>query len=1770
LFAANSAFAQTVPPPPDGGFSLFTKDSPIFSDKQEDDTQKYETIEEAVDKKTRAFDFSQDKWNKARKATEEGTIEAPMPELPQTSVVVATETALNLPPSVELPAYGTSMSVTGRKIIGFNYTSKQYLSSQTNTSRAQSTSVFDIKQEMQVRMQGKVGPKVNVNVDYDDTKQDKQDISIVYQGDSSEVVQSASFGDIDLSLPSTEFISYNKQLFGIRMDLKYKGVKATFIGSRTKGTTKTKQFVGNTLFQGKDILDTSYTRRQYYDLTFASSTGRLPIVKGSEKVYVDNQNYITANNTNIYALTADDLNVQTSIYDGKFKLLTAGVDYTIDYNKGILTFTSARSATDVVAIDFTNANGTKLSTNSTPDPASAGGTGNVKLLKTKNDVYISTSAEMGYQREIKTYYNIGQTQIVRDDGKGNFTLQVQNLNRTEIGSSLNPKQVYSSTIDVDFEKGVFHLQNPFANTSDSSQKDPDIYATSPVSKYIIRVEYRARVKTFTLEANIVTQSEIVRVDGTKLTRNVDYYIDYDSGFITFYNENRIGSNSTVDITYDVSPYGGLGSSSLLGSRLSYDVNSHMSIGGTLMYETATKTRTAPNVTDLAKSLVVYEGDVQFKNIKLAPGLNSNWSFEGAQSHTNPNLNDFAIVDNMESIKQQTQASMEATDWQIASNPDDSVYGPADARAITWQSQDVKILDINPNSQAASGATQRVLTINYDLSVSSEVSIVYPFSTTGVDMSTKNMLQLVAYGDGTPGTPGPQINVHLGQINEDSDNSGGTTLYCKSGTVLTGVPKTEDLDCDGSLSSSEDIGWPYNAGQSVRYGANNGKIDTQDLNANGILDAQDYTGGDFGYDNASYFTDVTGGTIKNTFDFTGWHTLQANIDISSTDTYKWAAIGQVRISLKQVPGGKSKGTIQIAQLSAIGNTWEVVKASNSTGNVLQASGINNEDNPNYSPIFSAGGEATQVFNDLYGSASELMQENNTSTLTEQSLSLVYTSTGPARMATQRRFTNAINIAQHGQFKFLLNNPVTSEVSTTTFFYLRVGADTDYHEVRVPLNFTGWRLYTINQVDSDNDKVADTWENASNYTMYLSSAGSPDLSQVGIMTAGILTTHTDGTTHAGEVWFDEIHLGSPISYTGTAAKAQADFSLAGWAEFGGKYRYVDRNFETPVSASTKQDNEQTTSYLKITRLRYFPITADYSRQVVTTPNTLAVTNTNLVSLLAKGRVTTQTGKALGTLQLPNMPVLGLSYNLNKTSYDLLTREDDTRAYGSTLKYTAPKKTRLMPKTVDLSYTYTDSKTNYDSMVVLLSSGYYNAQEITHDASMKLAFTPWKDSQFSPQYLLKQVNEKRTDYSTGSPDTFQYPKSMQQTAGFTSNLRFASWLNPSVNYTVTTIETNNLTVSTATLGTDTTTYAVGQIKTVNRTANGTIGLTVNIKDLAPGSRLLQSMVVSNNYQLQDGDTWLNVEKDLNTKPALWLRNSLAPKSPFASRSSLTLRDTYTSSQRWRPLEGYGLSGRLVALRAMSLTNNYSKAIQRSETTGTYSKTVTTTLPDMLATFSQMEKMLYMESWASNMTSNIKYTLRKTETVGATLATEKSYGADTRFMIKNKLDTSLSFNMKTTETLDLTTDIISGSTMHRDASAQVSFDAGKARLTPRMDYTYDETLQGNGVATAQVTTIKPSLLVRADLNLPKGLRLPFMSKPLLFTNRVVWTTNASFAIKRSPVTETDNSSTFNLNSTADYELSKNLRLAINAMVERLWHKYLPQEEYISYQAGTTLTLQF
>ncbi|MDD5629134.1 MAG: hypothetical protein PHU21_08715, partial [Elusimicrobia bacterium] len=498
------------------------------------------------------FTYRPEALVQARTHIEEGRAPSePSPFLGQQAEELAGVSPTSLlppPPELELPTQQMSLSITGRKIIGFNFSEKRYLHDQSQTGRAATTGLWDIQQQMQLRMQGKVGPKITVNVDYDDTKTNQQDISIVYQGDPNEVVQNVSFGDIDLSLPPTEFVSYNKQLFGIRADIKWKGFKSSFIASRTKGTSRFREFVGNTQFVSLDLLDTSYVRRQYYDVGFGSinvigvgtSRNRLPIRSGTEQIWLSQMNSGTPN-VNQSSFTAHDLafpgQSTGAVTSDKWTRLSPGTDYTMDYINGIITFRNALQAEWAVAVDYIDGTGQALS-NQTLTSAT-GGDGALKVIKMPSDIFSSTSTETGYNRELKTVYNLGQPQIVRDDGHGNFILQVINQQRVEVGSGLNPIQKYPDTINVDFELGNFRLIRPFAVAGDSSTIDPNIYSPTPISQRIIHVEYHYRLRTFQLEPSIVAQSEVVTVDGVKLNRNVDYFIDYDSGFITFFNPDRI-------------------------------------------------------------------------------------------------------------------------------------------------------------------------------------------------------------------------------------------------------------------------------------------------------------------------------------------------------------------------------------------------------------------------------------------------------------------------------------------------------------------------------------------------------------------------------------------------------------------------------------------------------------------------------------------------------------------------------------------------------------------------------------------------------------------------------------------------------------------------------------------------------------------------------------------------------------------------------------------------------------------------------------------------------------------------------------------------------------------------------------------------------------------------------------------------------------------------------------------------------------------------------
>ena len=1712
-----------------------------------DDKDKKEKKERKYDYDD-SFEWSDKKWGSFLNKIESGEVEEES-EVSQTTVAISTP--IPVAPQIEFLDSGTSLSVTGRKVISINYSGKKYINEQTNTTRQRSTSLFDITQQLQIRMQGKIGDKINVNVDYDDTKADKQDISVSYQGDPQDVVQNISFGDIDLSLPSTEFVSYNKQLFGIRADIKSNRLKATVIGSRTKGQTKTKEFIGNTQFQTVDIMDSSYIRRKYYDITFSNTT-RLPIKPGSEKIYIDQQTNDVVDGIIISSITADDLDVVSSTYTGRFRAMIRGVDYTIDYNKGMVVFSRNLNSQDVLIIDYQNADNSYLSNEN--------GSGRYKILKTKDDIYISNPLEKGWKNEIKTYYYIGQTNIIRDNGQGNFILKVQNLNRQEIGSTLNPVQRYPDTIEVDFEQGAIHLLKPFALETDPLIPDPVTYSPSPIAKRIIHIEYYYRLKTFYLEPNIVLNSEVIKIDGNKLVKNQDYYIDYDAGFLTFYNPEKITQTSVIDIVYEVSPFGS-SNQTLAGGRVSYDLFNNMTLGFTALYQGSAKAMKAPSITDIASSIFVYDADTQIKNLNLL-GIRTNISAEMAKSRLNPNINDFALIDNMEGVTQEDLASMDKNYWYIASNPSSI---PSYPDSIKWDSQEIYSKDINPNSP--SDSKQQILVLDYDFTVSTEVSMVYVFSKTGLDFTQKNSFEMTVSGDND--TAGPLINLHFGEINEDSDGSGGVTLNCSNGKIIYNAPKTEDINCDGVLSPSEDIGWLYSPSgyPSIRYGANNGRIDSQDLDANGRLDSGNPSVGDsFGYVKNTYFTDITSGNVStNEINFSGWHNLIYPVVIYSSESYRWSNIKEVRLSLRKGPLTPLKGRIKIARIAAVGNTWNIYKSTASNEEIKLVS-VNNIDNTDYTPIYNVGGEISSIYNDLYGSVSSQKSASGVSNISEQSLSITYSSiTSNSSSYVYKKFSSPIDISQHKEFRFMLYN---KNQDPKLKFFIKVGDSNNYYKASIKLDAQsiGWHVYKIDQIDLNNDGIADIWE-APSY-IEISTGGKVSLQQIPQIIAGFETVDpVDISTHSGYVYLNEIHLAGPITRDGNARKVSGDFEIPGFATFGGKHRYMDRAFQTPVTAITNQDNEQNTGYLNLLKPSFFPTSYTFSKQIVFTPNTYLTGNNNLVNILQQGRVKKEDLTAQGLLNIPILPATNLNYSRNNVKYDLLNREDDKNTYTASTNFPSPLKIFILPKNTSASYTFIDNKITY-SPPYISTSDYYNTDERTNTYSIKLNFVPVNNWDLNPGYSLTRVNEKRG--SLLSDNDYSYPKSMQQNVEINSNLKLIKWFSPYFSYSVNTIESNNISVTTVTLAQQSTFYNIGDIKNINRNAQGSINLTLNMNDIFANFKPVRSMVITSNYQLQDGDAWNYVEKDYDSKTKLWIRKPLAPNNPFAQRASATLRDSYNSSFRWQPFEAFVFSNlKLKPLSTISITNNYNYSKQRTYTNDVYTQSVNKTLPDLIFSISQLEDLFSVKKWLNALNANIKYSYNTNTIIKTSMDKTTSFGTDLRFNLLNYVNSSISYNARNTEKFDLKINQLTGYTRHRDFSVQGTFDYKAYRFTPKIDYSNDYAETTLKTVTANTSVITPSVLVKTDIKIPKTFKLPFFSETV-FDNRIIWTSNISYSIKKSPVSLNDNNRLLSLTSNADIEATKNLRLSFNLSLQRYWHKYLKQEDYFAYQFGTNVILQF
>ncbi|MFH1238515.1 MAG: hypothetical protein V1653_00210, partial [bacterium] len=1185
----------------------------------------------------------------------------------------------------ELP-YESKLTIQGQKEIELKMEETLYdhpEGERTDTPVA-TGKVLDINQKLQARIKGQVGRKITVNVDYDDTTLDKRDISVVYKGDTEEVVQEAAFGDIDLALPATEFVSYNKKLFGAKLDAKYKRLRFMAIGSRIKGISDYKEFKGRTTFQKKDVYDTSYMPRKYYKLYF--DPAHLPITRSSEQIYLDDQNVLN-NTIETKTLTVYDYNSSTTTFAGYFDLQRPGQDYTIDYNKGIITFNKAIASNYVIAVAYKYANGS----------ASVGYNSDWRMIK---NVYESID------QSLKNYYDLGHTKLIT---KG-LLIKIQDLNRdpvtekilyeNETDKSLPPYEIDNLDLDTGILK--FKNERPFPD---------NVYQLNALHQYFIYVEYKYSINQYNLERfDIIKESEQVRVDGAKLTRDVDYLIDYDLGQLTFLKDDLIKEDSNIRIDYEYMPFGGQLQQTLVGARGEFSPYSNFFIGSTALYNGSARTSSVPDVKGAPESILVLEADSRYKFEPQSVPIKVEIS--GEIAHSQHSMNDYgkAMIDSMEGVKVEDSIPTGKNLWVPGSNPGQ----PVSARQpLNLDNELIKIQDINPNVRLESlkQSEQQVLDINYNFPNSdSWGAITYPISKTGSDYSRRKFLEMRVYGDSGQA----EFHIDLGRVNEDINNDG--------------ILETEDTNKDGELNTGEDIGLdlskdfsgnptnlPYN------YGAVNGRLDTEDLDGNGLLDQEGFV--------SSYaaLIDVDGNT-HDKVDWTGWKTFRIPLGTTSSNQDQWKIIKHIRLWFKK--GSSSSGTIKIASLGIVGNKWEDAVVEG-TGNMVVRS-ANTDDDADFVTLAD-----NSDFKDIYRKTGQEKDVDDK----EQALSLEYDLNNASDGYTRRIFSTSQDYRDYRKLKFFVygNNAKDGTLD------LRIGTPTVYFEFKKQIDWTGWQQITLNLNDTNSDYLADEITSADGE---VTRVGTPTLNNISEIRIGIINASGVNITK-GKVWVDEIYLDEAADRQGWAKRVQLNTSYKDWAFLNANFRTQDRNFETIGKTGNRQDSTSLTLDPRFTYLKYLPITGHFDKRKTVTPTTEGTS----LSTSAEGKVLTDNWSLGANFNLPKWPNLNTTVSQSLQSNYFQQKKDRTDTYSELATYNVPTQFFLFPKAVKAGYTRTNSYTNYQGKEGQL--GYEKSLETADDWLGEVDFRhSWGEEKGSrpgnfgltPSYRIKRTELEKEFPSPG----------------------------------------------------------------------------------------------------------------------------------------------------------------------------------------------------------------------------------------------------------------------------------------------------------------------------------------------------------------------------------------------------------------------------------------
>ena len=514
----------------------------------------------------------------------------------------------------------------------------------SSINETQSTHIeFDQKQNFNI--EGKVGDRVSVFMDQDSERDFdfENNIRISYEGAEDDILQKMEAGNISLSLPSTQYVTFsgiNKGLYGLKAISQLGPVDITTIASIEQTKKEQRAWEGGSQSQTQKIKDYDYVKNQYFfihewfrngtpdTVQYVIQPSFFPLINGLHRIgslkvtsfelyKLDMTNNPGADIGVAHIDPSDPGFEEDKNKDGNFLRLERNIDYTLSEDLGYIRLRT-RSLDEILGCHYV------LTDRISEDTVMTIGHGvslndstlSLKMIKPQSPHPNHPTWDLMF----KNVYYLGTTNINQEG----FAVRIVNdrltppsdrdplgipyLNRFGLDSlnengSRQPDEIIDMNNPniVNLIAGELHFPALLPFVSEDSLFGGNMNEilsevlgegkmyTSTIStdyngdsRFTIEADYSNQSSTINLGFMLVEGSEEVLLNGIPLTRGIDYQIDYFSGTIVL-GETAADPNASVRILYDKHELVSFDKKVILGTRAQMDFGDNSFLGATALY-----------------------------------------------------------------------------------------------------------------------------------------------------------------------------------------------------------------------------------------------------------------------------------------------------------------------------------------------------------------------------------------------------------------------------------------------------------------------------------------------------------------------------------------------------------------------------------------------------------------------------------------------------------------------------------------------------------------------------------------------------------------------------------------------------------------------------------------------------------------------------------------------------------------------------------------------------------------------------------------------------------------------------------------------------------------------------------------------------------------------------------------------------------------------------------------------------------------------------------